>query len=179
MVFVCLSMAIGGGTGAYIFLRPYVKVVRSISGQPRLSVVRVISLVLLWLFPTAVFTVSRLYCAPFLDFVPSLVIANGLAVCVTYLWFRGCWLLDAHRIHSKLRQLLFLTVLGPGTVLVGAIGALWLLVVVLGLSFFNDKELAQFSVAIAAVGVPMWFFVRFGIRFVFARSLVMATIKMN
>ena len=59
------------------------------------------------------------------------VCVTGLGLCCGYLWWRACWLLEAHRVTSPLKSLLFPGLLAPALVVLGTTIGFWALAMVL------------------------------------------------
>ena len=110
-----MSVFVGTVPVLHWLLQPYTQAIRS-WGWPRLNVPRLVGLIVLlplWLVPLGL--LSRR------DYPPELVAAGlaVLALCGAYLWFRFCWLLDAHKVRSPGKELLFCGVLLPLVPLLG------------------------------------------------------------
>jgi hypothetical protein len=114
---VFLSVWLGGVLVSFVLLRPIVATVATRWGWPRMNVARYISL-------TPIFVCLSLLCWIGLQnhsLSRVIVCTVGLVLCALYLWMRGCWLLQQCDVTGWFQQFLFLGILGPGMLIVGAI----------------------------------------------------------
>jgi hypothetical protein len=114
---LCLSFIVGGVWVSHRLLKPFVIHVSARWGWPQWNAPRCISLISLLAWSGVWAWIGARSHGP--CFVAICV--SGLVLCSVYLWIRGCWLLQQCRIEAWLPQFLFLSVLGPGMLIVGVI----------------------------------------------------------
>ncbi len=146
-------------------LRPYTRSVKS-WGIPRMSAARFASLFLLVsvLIPLWHRSVSEGASDSFPLFL------GGAFLALTYLWWRGCWLLDQHRVAGLTRTLLFPGLLGLGLALLGTLIAVLLLGLPASLHFGFDMAVYHLWTT-AILIVPLYWAVGRGLRFTFTRTV--------
>ena len=120
--FVGWSTVAGIAPVTYLALRPYTRLIDT-WGMPRINRARLVSLLLMlvWLVPVWHNAWGRI---PTLNFVLGM---SGLVSCCVYLWLRCCWLLEAHRVSTVGRELLFPGLLTPLFFLLGQMVGRWVL----------------------------------------------------
>ncbi|HRQ91086.1 MAG TPA: hypothetical protein PLA50_20010, partial [Bacteroidia bacterium] len=116
-------------------LRPYTRSVK-IWGIPRINAARFASLIIL---------ASGLL--PIWFHRASLLPLGGASLGLIYLWWRGCWLLDQHRVTGLARTLLFPGLLGLGLALLGTLAAILLLGFLVWLDFASDMAFSYLLLA--------------------------------
>ncbi len=121
-LFIALSMYVGTIVTAMLLLRPITRGI-PVWGWPKIDRTRILSLLIdcVWLTPLiAIGTYEH-------SLIRVLLCSLGLALCIAYLWFRACWILEEHRVEAFYSQIIFLGVIGPLSFVFGTVLGNWLL----------------------------------------------------
>ncbi len=162
--FFVLSMFLGTVPVAYLLLRPFTRTIRT-WGLPRLDAGRTGSLLLLLVWLVPLWAIGRQHH----PVERVAVCIGGLFLCLTYLWLRACWLLEAHAVCSRTKELLFPGILSPAIALLGTTVGSW----VLGVLFIAPafpSFLAPQTIFSIVIGVPIWMLVFAGVDYTFRDS---------
>jgi hypothetical protein len=164
-----LAFCIGGVLVSYLLLKPYTSRISAKWGWPRLEAVRCIALLPLLAWP-CLFCLIGLQNHVMLRVVPC---ATGLVLCVVYAWLRGSWLLQQCSVAKWFRQFLFLSVFGPGTLIVGTlIGYAIVGLVFLGISW--PSMAFSWFLPPACIGSVLWILLYGGFVYTFQDDSVPA-----
>ena len=163
----CLSLCIGGVLISYSFLKPHVRKISKIWGWPCLNTASYSSLLLLFLWPFLFCWVGS-HNHPVLRVITC---TTALVLCNVYLWLRGCWLLQQCHITTSSRQVLFLSILGPGMLIAGIIVGQGIVGLVLFTMSCTSMAVQWFFTCAIMGGIPVAL-LYCGLQYVFGESTV-------
>lgn len=147
---------------AHLLLRPHVQPIKP-WGIPQMSIVRFASLLIL---VSGLVPLWR-YCANGGSPERFPFYFAGIAGALAYFWWRGCWLLDQHRVTGSFKTLLFPGMLGLGLAALGTATAILFLGILPSLPYGPGMVIYHLWTTLIVV-VPLHVLVKLGLKFTFS-----------
>ncbi len=175
-MFRVTALVLGGPLMVYYTMRPFgLSEIRRVWGIPQFCLPDVVSLSLLLVWPAMMArTYGREHSCAW-----NLAWFSAMACCITFVWFRGIWILQQRQTTWFFKRTVFLAVLLPAALLAGFLvghGALTLLLV---MTFPSIEELFMLLLVYGSVIAILLGLVHCGLRFVFGQTTACAEPSSN